>query len=722
MTLFASVYLDREPMQWAHMGAAFMVWLQNAGAVAAFGIILVLIAGYLQRDARSRGYVNLPTSTPGFAYAGYLVMGMALLYAFLIVCFIANLLNIRGANIFLPRPHPSVPPTYGDWILAGCGAVALLIALTPVAIDLVSRISFGRIWAIARLSWKEAIRGRVVWVFGIMALVFLFADWFVPYKAENQLRNYVRVVYWSMTPLFLLTAGVLGSFSIPNDVKNNSIHTIVTKPVETFEIVLGRFLGYGAILTIGLFAVSSVSLIYVVRGVNEEATKESFKARLPVYGKLQFAGTKNQFRGDSVGREWTYRSYITGPTRRTKDVARQYAIWDFAEVSDDIADRKEPLLYEFAFDIFRLSKGDEEGKGVYCTFSFTDGSIQPERMEAQANIVKEERDKRSTASGKEIENFIRAVSAVEGQNQDRNAQARAVQTASDALAESRDERFKAAIQGFGDKYARAANEAERQRLLTGVVDEASYVIDRAIAKEFHIYQARSIEVTDYHTQFFVVPPGVLKALGADKRRTADDAAPPLRVLVSVDFAREAQMVGVAQQDFYLVAHEMPFWQNFLKGIVGMWCTHMLILGVAICLSTYFSSVISFLGTMFLYLTGMNVEYLREIAEKRIDGGGPTQSLIRITSGLPIAAKLDESPTASLVFFVDDLFSWWIGRILNLLPDVSRHDLHQYVANGFDISWLDVLLLDNFLPVAGYLTPWLVLAYYLMKYREIANPS
>jgi hypothetical protein len=135
-----------------------------------------------------------------------------------------------------------------------------------------------------------------------------------------------------------------------------------------------------------------------------------------------------------------------------------------------------------------------------------------------------------------------------------------------------------------------------------------------------------------------------------------------------------------------------------------------------------SSVISFLGTMFLYVTGLNVEYLKEIAEKRVDGGGPMESAIRVFSHMPIAAKLDDSPTKTMVGVADDLFSWWIGRIMNLIPDVGRHDLHQYVANGFDIGWMDVLLLDNFLPLLGYLAPWAIVAYYLMKYREIANPS
>ena len=95
---------------------------------------------------------------------------------------------------------------------------------------------------------------------------------------------------------------------------------------------MGRFLGYGAILTIGLFVVSCLSLIYVERGVNEDARQESYKARVPLYGILHFAGTKDAQKADSVGREWGYRSYITGPTKNRSEGFRQYAIWDFAEI------------------------------------------------------------------------------------------------------------------------------------------------------------------------------------------------------------------------------------------------------------------------------------------------------------------------------------------------------------------------------------------------------
>ena len=136
-----------------------------------------------------------------------------------------------------------------------------------------------------------------------LLLVFLFAGWFLPSKAEDQVRTYVWAIYFAIWILFLMVAGLLGALSIPADIKSQSIHTIVTKPVEKFEIVLGRFLGYALLLTAGIVAVALLSLIYLARGVSDQAREESYKARVPIFGQLRFFGTRDPFRGESVGRE-----------------------------------------------------------------------------------------------------------------------------------------------------------------------------------------------------------------------------------------------------------------------------------------------------------------------------------------------------------------------------------------------------------------------------------
>src|SRR5207253_8446618 len=133
-----------------------------------------------------------------------------------------------------------------------------------------------------------------------LLLVFLFASWFLPYKPEKQVRNYVSVVFFAMTILLILTARILAAFSIPADLRRQTIHTIVTKPVERFEIVLGRFLGYTLLMTAVLAVMTLLSLIYVARGVDEDARQESLRARVPVFGDLRIDNGKN------VGREWAY--------------------------------------------------------------------------------------------------------------------------------------------------------------------------------------------------------------------------------------------------------------------------------------------------------------------------------------------------------------------------------------------------------------------------------
>src|SRR5262245_52519602 len=195
--LFASLVMDREPMTWAQMPGAIAMWLQNAGGVAAFGVALVVIAGSLSRDTQESPLWNLSIAIRpmlGILKTCVFIAGAG--YAVLMIAWVLNLLRVPRVEFLVPHTTAQQAMNVGDWLMAICGGLALFVALTPIVFDLITRITWSRIWAIAMLSWKEAVRGRVIWVFGAMALVFLFADWFVTFKPENQLRNYVRVVYW----------------------------------------------------------------------------------------------------------------------------------------------------------------------------------------------------------------------------------------------------------------------------------------------------------------------------------------------------------------------------------------------------------------------------------------------------------------------------------------------------------------------------------------------
>ena len=44
--------------------------------------------------------------------------------------------------------------------------------------------------------------------------------------------------------LVLLLALIISSLSLPADIKNRTLHTVVTKPVRASEVVLGRIVGF----------------------------------------------------------------------------------------------------------------------------------------------------------------------------------------------------------------------------------------------------------------------------------------------------------------------------------------------------------------------------------------------------------------------------------------------------------------------------------------------
>jgi hypothetical protein len=688
--MFAVLALDREPMKWADLPAALADWTKGAGGVAAAALAIWCVAYFLGRrlSVRVAGVEMTtqdahPTLRGGGAWsaASLAFAGLVLVAA---VCYVVAGLIWLAVQVEIPL---------GAWsgsalsiLLIAAGGCAIAAVLLPMLTQELGRLSPRRIWALARLSLKEAFRKHIVWaIFSVMALIFLFAAWFIPYKPEDQLRNYVFVVYLSLALLFLPVACWLGAFGIPTEVKNQSIHTIVTKPVERFEIVLGRFLGYAILLSVVLFALGGISLLYIWRGVSAQAQKESYTARVPIYADdLEFYGTKDKRKGEHVGRMWEYRSYINGKNPALPQAPREYAVWSFLDLPTYSADGSDPVYVEFSFDIYRLTKGKED-RGVVANFTFADGSLSDDRVQKRLDEFKQERSKRLEGISKQAD----------------------------------------------EKRARG----EAAQAITDWQNAQQAQINADLIARFGVLEF-SEEVQDYHTQALggddaeqrkrvgLQLARLFQSLNKEKpqARQGDRPVPALNVLVSVDDQRAsaAQKLGVAQRDLYIRADSGPFWLNFLKGIIGIWFTVMIVLGIAVTCSTYFSAVISLLVTFFLLLFGVFRGEFNELVQGK--AGGPVESAWQIFGKRPGVMRLDEVQGAGVIRGLDETYRFFVRLVLNVFPDVSRYDLHPYVANGFDISWSQVLLLDNLVPLVGYILPCAVLAFYLMRFREIANPT
>src|SRR5262245_55557429 len=125
------------------------------------------------------------------------------------------------------------------------------------------RFSPRRTFAVARLAVQEAIRNKILVGFGIFLVLLLVAGMFLDVQNNNPSRVYLSIVLTSTNYLVLLMALLLSAFSLPNDIKNRTIYTVVTKPIRASEIVLGRILGFTAVGTAMLVAMGIVSYFFV---------------------------------------------------------------------------------------------------------------------------------------------------------------------------------------------------------------------------------------------------------------------------------------------------------------------------------------------------------------------------------------------------------------------------------------------------------------------------
>ena len=134
----------------------------------------------------------------------------------------------------------------------------------------------GVIWAVARHTIAEGIRMKVALVFIILIIVMLpflmittRGDGTLPGKVQNFLA-------WSLgtVNLFLgLLTIFLACGSLAGEIRDRQIHTVVTKPVRRWQILLGKWLGIGLLdlvmlMVAGLAAYGSVSYTHLTLPTN----------------------------------------------------------------------------------------------------------------------------------------------------------------------------------------------------------------------------------------------------------------------------------------------------------------------------------------------------------------------------------------------------------------------------------------------------------------------
>jgi hypothetical protein len=638
--MFAALITERDPLRWADLASGFVTWLHSAGGFASFGIVLFLLLGYPRYSDVDKA--RIPGWQKTFFAAGALLA--LLLYVAFGLTTLAYLNTETGVV--------AAPPWVGH-LLTLASLCAVAVVAVPVLVNLTA-VRTRRVFALAKLSFKEAVRRRVLYGFLFILLVFLFASWFIPSKPSDEVRTYVGIVFTVMTILLLFASLLISAFSIPADIRQQTIHTIVTKPVERFEIVLGRFLGFLGLMTVVLAVLTGLCLLYVLRGIHPEAAAESLKARVPVFGELRFENTDDAEgrKGVNVGREWDYRSYISKPLPGQPP---QMARWDFAEVPAALGGR-DNVRCEYSFDIYRTTKGDE-GRDVYCTFRFYTWRFQ---------------------------------------------------------------------KGNEEKFRTERNALRKE-------GKADADINQQLASKYGFFEIDSQPVTDYRTLSFVLPGALFQnLLAADPEAESElksrgEVKVPLRIRVLCD--SPTQYVGMAKRDLYLRLDDSGvgsdtagFCLNFFKGAFGLWLQLALLIGLAVAMSTYLNGVVTLLVTAVLFVGGYAREFVQSVALGQNPGGGPVEAMVRMTRRELTGPSMSDSASLGdqIVSKSDAGFRFVMRMVIDVIPDVNQYDVTKFVAEGFNIS--GELAGMSFLHLFGYLACWMVLAYYLIHWREVANPN
>ena len=135
----------------------------------------------------------------------------------------------------------------------------------------------GRIWAIALNTFREAARIRVL--YGIVVLV-VGVNLFSIVLGEMSVREQTRIardIGLAGISLFgSLTAIFLGVFLLYTEVQRRTIHAIVSKPIERWEFVVGKYAGMALVLTVlvVLFGLSLAGmLVWQDVGVGENVVR-----------------------------------------------------------------------------------------------------------------------------------------------------------------------------------------------------------------------------------------------------------------------------------------------------------------------------------------------------------------------------------------------------------------------------------------------------------------
>jgi ABC-type transport system involved in multi-copper enzyme maturation permease subunit len=248
-----------------------------------------------------------------------------------------------------------------DWLLAHFGLIAILaiaVAFLAVGIPDLLRLSPRRVWAIASVGFRESVRRRVLWVtplamLGIIAVTQLSH----PVDEQDAIRQTTKYALFASGVVVVVATLILACTSLPKEIENRVIYTIVTKPATRLEIVLGKALGFARTSALILLVMGLFSYLYL--RVSASQLRSSINGRLQTMSAgdvsrdtLQHYSEEGLLLAREYARPTDLQVYAEVPKPGDKFVwlsgsSEQSAQYTYALAPGDLDNPDAQLLFEF---------------------------------------------------------------------------------------------------------------------------------------------------------------------------------------------------------------------------------------------------------------------------------------------------------------------------------------------------------------------------------------
>ncbi|ODS32823.1 MAG: hypothetical protein SCARUB_02029 [Candidatus Scalindua rubra] len=194
-----------------------------------------------------------------------------------------------------------------------------------------------QILVIAKQTFKEAVRNKLLFVFIILSLTAICCSIFMPVVGDG--KEKIKIVesmcLRSITFFGTLAAILLSASSIPTDIENKVLYTITTKPIRRTNIIFGKIVGF--IYIIGLLLLIMGSTSYAL--IKFTASRLNAQSGNELLARKKFNPSDLQITGESA-KEIGNVSWIEGGGKGA-------SVWDFEGLY--CKDRQDELEIEADF-------------------------------------------------------------------------------------------------------------------------------------------------------------------------------------------------------------------------------------------------------------------------------------------------------------------------------------------------------------------------------------